>query len=105
MKENIVKGDRTNEKEAINAIYYAPQFDAGCIDIIPYFPYILEINNTKTGISAKHVVVITRIESNCIYYNQWDNINDDPHCGVVLTATEFHERNGKLYKLIGEDLK
>lgn len=113
MKENIIKGDRTNEKTPIDIIEYAPQFDMACVDISPNFPYILEIDNINTGISEKHVIVITQIMANCIYCNYWSNIycqneddfNYNPHSGMVLTATEFHERNGKLYKITGEDLK
>ena len=113
MKENIIKGDRTNEKTPIDIIEYAPQFDMACVDISPNFPYILEIDNINTGISEKHVIVITQIMANCIYCNYWSNIycqneddfKDNPHSGMVLTALDFHERNGKLYKITGEDLK
>ena len=105
MKENIVKGDRTNKKTPIDIIEYAPQFDISCEDIKPNFPYILEIENPVTGIAEKHVIVITQIMNNCFYSNQWDNINDDPHSGMVLSATEFHERKGVLRKITSEDLK
>lgn len=105
MKENIVKGDRTKEKTPIGIIEYAPQFDISCEDIKPNFPYILEIENPVTGVTEKHIIVITQILNNCIYCNQWDNLNYDSHSGMVLTATEFHERNAALYKITGEDLK
>ena len=105
MKESIVKGERTKEKKPIDIIEYEPQFDIACGDITPNFPYILEIDNIDTGISERHIVVITKILSNCIYCNQWDNINDNPHSGIVLTASEFRERNAALYKISGEDLK
>ena len=105
MKASVVKGERTEEKESIGILYYAPTFDAACADIIPNFPYILEIDNIATGVSEKHVIVITQIMPNCIYCDQWDNLNDDPHSGIVLNATEFHERNAKLYKITGKDLK
>jgi hypothetical protein len=106
MKESIVKGDRTrDEKEPIDMITYVPQFDIIRADISINFPYILEIDNATTGVSEKHVIVITNIMENCIYCNQWDNLNDDPHSGIVLSPFDFHERNGKLYKITGEDLK
>ena len=106
MKESIVKGDRTtNEKEPIEMITYVPQFDLIRADISINFPYILEIDNATTGVPEKHVIVITNILENCIYCNQWDNLNDDPHSGIVLSPFDFHERNGKLYKITGEDLK
>ena len=105
MKESIVKGDRTEEKKSIDIIEYEPQFDTVRAEIIPNFPYILEIDNVSTGVSEKHVVVITEIMPNCMYCNQWDNLNDNPHAGIVLTASEFHDRNAKLYKITGKDLK
>lgn len=106
MKESIVKGDRTtHEKEPIEMITYVPQFDLIRADISINFPYILEIDNATTGVPEKHVIVITNILENCIYCNQWDNLNDDPHSGIVLSPFDFHERNAKLYKITGEDLK
>lgn len=106
MKESIVKGDRTtSEKEPIDMIIHVPRFDIIRADIKPNFPYILEIDNATTGVSEKHVIVITNITENCINCNQWDNLNDDPHSDIVLSPFEFHERNGKLYKITGEDLK
>lgn len=105
MKESIVKGDRTEEKKSIDIIEYEPQFDTVRAEIIPNFPYILEIDNVSTGVSEKHVVVITEIMPNCMYCNQWDNLNDNPHAGIVLTASEFHDRNAKLYKITGKDIK
>lgn len=106
MKESIVKGDRTtNNKEPIEMITYVPQFDLIRADISINFPYILEIDNATTGVPEKHVIVITNILENCIYCNQWDNLNDDPHSGIVLSPFDFHERNAKLYKITGEDLK
>ena len=105
MKESIVKGERTNEKESIDIIIHVPRFDIIRADIKLYFPYILEIDNATTGISEKHVIVITNITENCINCNQWDDLNDDPHSDIVLSPFEFHERNGKLYKITGEDLK
>lgn len=105
MKESIVKGGRTNEKEAIDMIIHVPQFDIIRANIKLYFPYILEIDNATTGISEKHVIVITNITENCINCNQWDDLNDDPHSDIVLSPFEFYERNGKLYKITGEDLK
>lgn len=106
MKESIVKGDRTtNNKEPIEMITYVPQFDLIRADISINFPYILEIDNATTGVPEKHVIVITNILENCIYCNQWDGLNDDPHSDIVLSPFEFHERNGKLYKITGEDLK
>lgn len=106
MKESIVKGDRTtHEKEPIGMITYVPQFDIIRADISINFPYILEIDNATTGVPEKHVIVITNILENCIYCNQWDNLNDDPHSGIVLSPFDFHERNAKLYKITGEDLK
>lgn len=106
MKESIVKGDRTtSEKEPIDMIIHVPRFDIIRADISLNFPYILEIDNVATGVSEKHVIVITNIMENCIYCNQWDNLNDDPHSGIVLSPFEFYERNGKLYKITGEDLK
>ena len=105
MKESIVKGERTEEKESIDMIMHVPRFDIICAGIRLYFPYILEIDNTTTGVSEKHVIVITNITENCINCNQWDDINDDPHSDIVLSPFEFYERNGKLYKITGEDLK
>ena len=105
MKENIIKGERTKEKESIDIIKYAPQFDIDCADITLNFPYILEIANVNSGKIEKHVIVITEILDNCIYCNQWDNINDNPHSGMVLTSSEFYERKGVLYKITGKDLK
>jgi hypothetical protein len=106
MKESIVKGDRTTpEKEPIEMIVYVPQFDLIRADISINFPYILEIDNATTGVPEKHAIVITNITENCIYCNQWDNFNDDPHSGIVLSPFDFHERNGKLYKITGKDLK
>lgn len=92
-------------KESIDMITYVPQFDIIRADISINFPYILEIDNATTGVSEKHVIVITNIMENCIYCNQWDNVNDDPHSGIVLSPFDFHERNAKLYKITGEDLK
>lgn len=105
MKESIVKGERTEEKESIDMIMHVPRFDIICAGIKLYFPYILEIDNTTTGVSEKHVIVITNITENCINCNQWDDLNDDPHSDIVLSPFEFYERNGKLYKITGEDLK
>lgn len=106
MKESIVKGERTTEeKEPIDMIIHVPRFDIIRANIKPYFPYILEIDNATTGVSEKHVIVITNITENCINYNQWDDLNDDPHSDIVLSPFEFYERNGKLYKITGEDLK
>lgn len=106
MKESIVKGDRTtSEKEPIDMIIHVPRFDIIRADISLNFPYILEIDNIATGVSEKHVIVITNIMENCIYCNQWDNLNDDPHSGIELSPFDFHERNAKLYKITGEDLK
>ncbi len=97
--------DSMKEKKPIKVIEYAPQFDISAANINLNFPYILEIDNICTGVRERHVIVITKILINCIYCNQWDNINDDPHSGIVLTASDFHERNGALYKITGEDLK
>ena len=105
MKESIVKGERTNEKESIDMIIHVPRFDIIRANIKLYFPYILEIDNATTGVSEKHVIVITNITENCINCNQWDDLNDDPHSDIVLSPFEFYERNGKLYKITGEDLK
>lgn len=92
-------------KESIDMITYVPQFDIIRADISINFPYILEIDNATTGVPEKHVIVITNIMENCIHCNQWDNLNDDPHSGIVLSPFDFHERNGKLYKITGKDLK
>ena len=92
------------EKKPIDVIEYAPQFDISAANINLNFPYILEIDNICTGVRERHVVVITKILINCIYCNQWDNVNDNPHSGIVLTASAFHERNGALYKITGADL-
>ena len=96
--------DSMKEKKPIAVIEYAPQFDISAANINLNFPYILEIDNICTGVRERHVVVITKILINCIYCNQWDNVNDNPHSGIVLTASAFHERNGALYKITGEDL-
>lgn len=105
MKENIVKGDRTKRETAIDIIEYVPQFDTSCADLIPNFPYILEIDNVNTGDREKHVVVITNIMNDCIYCNKWNNLGDDAHSGIVLMPEDFNKRNAVLYKITGDDLK
>ena len=111
MKENIVKGDRTKEQTSIDVLEYVPKFDIECTDIVSNFPYILEIDDPDNGVTKKHVVVITDITPNCIYYNYWANIIDDDgdeklkETSMVLTPSDFNERNAKLYKITSEDLK
>lgn len=111
MKENIIKGDRTEEKKPIDIIEYVPKFDIARVDVIPNFPYILEMENLDNGVMERHVIVITSITTNCIYYNYWANvINDDSdeelkETRMVLIPSDFHERKAALYKITAEDLK
>lgn len=102
MKENIVKGDRTKEKTPIEILEYVPKFVIAS-DIILNFPYILEMENDD--VIEKHVVVITGITTNCIYYNYWDDDGKLEETSMVLIPSDFDKRKAALRKITAEDLK